>query len=175
MTKSEVKSLVVKAKILPIADTYISTLYPDANFGDEDSLDLVNQTLYDGSHWFVFSLLKFQLPAALGSGKLFLYCSGQYMASGKKMSLGTCSKNWDEGTLTYNKFLSDIGSYTILRVLDPPSYGYYEVGLDLSKFHQGDNVVVITLSLEDQMPFDTTHQVFFVSKEGSNKPYIILS
>lgn len=161
-------------KFYPTGDAYVATLWPDANFGDDDSLSVLKQRRGDGSIWVQMSFLRFQLSEPLpASIILHIYCAGDYLVQNHNLRIGKPNADWNENTITWNTKPLSTTKETIST--NDINFGWNEITINPSLYHLGGGVISIVLSLDYIAEFGTNNQAGFRSKESGNRPYLKLA
>lgn len=162
----------VTGEIYPTDDAKVSSLHPNANFGDDESLSVLKQRRDDGSIWVQMSFLRFQLSEPLPDYiVLHIKCTGDYLVQNHNVRIGKPNADWDEDTITWNTKPLSTTKETIST--NDIKLGWNEITINPSLYHLGSGVISIVLDSVYIAEFGTTHQASFDSKEDiGDEPYL---
>ena len=149
----------VKASFTPVADTYVSTAHPDANYGTEPTLraDAIPK---------IRSYLRFHLPEL--SGRIVRAQLRLWSPTGDLAGYSVhpvTSNSWAERDLTAKSRPAAGSPVARSGPFGPGSWSSVDVA-GLTDDAQELSVVVTTRS---------SHSITFDSREGQNRPQLVLS
>ena len=145
------------ATVNPADDAYVSSSSPGANTGAATTLRVYSA----GS--FIYTYVKFVVSGTVNSAKLRLFTT---QGSPQGGSVFPVTASWQEETVTWNTKPAASGS--ALGVLGPVTAGQW-VELNLSSHVTGPGTY--SFLIKD----GTNTQAWYSSKEGSNKPQLVIS